>query len=954
MMLDNGFRLITLGRLTLLRPDGTEETSLVTRRRKLALLTLLALSPRPLTRDRLTATFWGDQDDDRARHSLADTLSHLRRVLGKDAVTLRQEEVSLAPDLPLRVDALEFRAAVAAKDPVGACALYAGGFLDGVHISGAADFDDWASREREQLTRSFAEAARAATTIHAAAHDHEALAEAAARWLAAEPLSDEAAVRLLEGRAGAATPAALARGVAEFERLALRLKRDFELGPGPRTCALAAKLREELARVAPPHQSAPMAGSASPPVPPATAPVPATRGRGWHLPAAIAATALAVLALVVVSHQPPAGPRHRPVIALAQLRITHPDARYDWLAAGLPQMITADLSRSSAIDVVAPERVRELRARASQGDDPLSPTALADLGRRLGADWVVTGALTPADTGLVLELDLVEVARVRQAQVIVANARDPLTLADGAAAHLLSSLNATGPGPHLAAVETASLEAYQHYVTAEDALQEGRGAEAKTELDRAVALDSGFASAVLERLAVARSDGDWALAARLQQVFERHAARASPWDRATEALDRSLHAGERERSEGLGRALVAQFPSDPRAYADLAEVYVNHGRWDAADTVLLRELELDSLALEAGQGPCAPCVAYGGLVDVRVTRGDLAGATKAAFRWVGLQPELPVAWDHLATALSFSGRFDEAIEAAQRALTLSRQETDYQDRTVRTMLMARRYASVDSALALWHRRGGRALRGPGEDLTALSLREHGEYRAALASMNAARAHDPAVGAGLDFMRANTLVRLGNPRAAADVMAGIVRAGPRRVTNGDEARAQAWHWAIKASALAAAGDTVALAAIADSIDRVAQLSYYGRDWRLPSAVRGMIAMRGGRWRIAVDDLQAARWGVAGWTQVNVLLGDAYLRLGAPDSALAVFRAAYGAPLDAMGRYEPRSELDYAMARAFVAAGRKDSARAYVDRLREAWKQADPEVRARLDALIQAAR
>ena len=952
MLLDNGFRLITLGRLTLLRPDGTEETSLVTRRRKLALLTLLALSPRPLTRDRLTATFWGDQDDDRARHSLADTLSHLRRVLGKDAVTLRQEEVSLAPDLPLIVDALEFRSAIAAKDPVRACAQYAGAFLDGVHISGAADFDDWASRERERLTSSFAEAARAATAIHAAAHDDVAQAETAARWLGAEPLSDEAAVHLLKGRAGPGTPAALARAVAEFDRLALRLKRDLELGPGPRACALVAELREELARAAPPHEPAPAAGAAGPPVPRGTAPV-APR-RGWQLPAAISTAALAVLALVVVTRRPTGGPHHRPVIALAQVHTTRPDAHFDWLAAGLPQMIAADLSRSSAIDVVAPERVRELRARASQGDDPLSPAALADLGRRLGADWVVTGALTPADTGFVLELDLVDVARARQSQVIVANARDPLALADGAAARLLGSLDATGSGPHLAAVETGSLEAYQHYVTAVSALQEGHKAQAQIELDRAVALDSGFVSAVLERLAMAHGDGDWGLADRLQQVFERHADRASAWDRATEALDRSLHAGERERSEGLGQALVAQFPNDPRAYADLADVYVNHGRWDAADTVLLRELTLDSLALEAGTGPCAPCVAYGGLVDVRVTRGDLKGATKAAFRWVGLQPELPVAWDHLATALSFSGRFDEAEKAAQRALTLSRQESDYQDRTARTLLMARRYASIDSALALWHRRGESALRESGEDLTALSLREHGQYRAALASMDRARMLDPAIGTGLDFMRANTLVRLGRPREAAEVIARVIRAGTPRVSNGDEARAHAWHWALKASALAAAGDTVALAAIADSIDQVAQLSYYGRDWRLPSAVRGMIAVRGGRWQAAVDDLQAARWGVAGWTEVNALLGEAYLKLGNADSALAVVRAAYGVPLDAMGRYEPRSELDYDMARGLISPGSRDSAIVYVQRLQEAWKHADPDVRSRLSALAKATR
>ncbi|HSC59392.1 MAG TPA: BTAD domain-containing putative transcriptional regulator, partial [Gemmatimonadales bacterium] len=939
--------LITLGRLALLRPDGTEESSLVTRRRKLAVLTLLALSRRPFTRDRLTALFWGEQDDDRARHSLADTLSHLRRILGKDAITLRQEEIALGPGIPLVVDAQEFRAAVAAKDPIRACALYTGPFLEGVHVPDAADFDDWASREREQLARAFAEAAAAATTLHAASGAHAAQAETAARWLAAEPLSDDAAVALLAGLAGPATPAALARAVAEFDRLAGRLKRDFELGPGPRARAMAERLRAELATAAPPTDEPrpPVSGSTADPVRPT---------RRWPLAAAAGAAVLAVAALVVVTRSPrPAAARPRPVLALAQVRTTRPGAPEGWLSDGLPQMIAADLSRSSAVDVVAPERVRELRARASQGDDPLSPAAVADLGRRLGADWVVTGALTPADTALILELDVVDVARARLARVIVASAPEPLALADGAAARLLSFLNATGPGPHLASVETASVEAYQHYVTGENALQEGRVADAQAEFDRAVALDSGFVSAVLARLAMARGGDDWPLVDRLQRLFERHASRASDWDRASEAVERSMHAGERDRSEALGRALVAAFPTDPRAYALLADTYVNHGRWDAADTVLQRELALDSLALEAGSGPCAPCVGYGGLVAVRVTRGALPDAVKAAFRWVGLQPDLPVAWDNLSTALSYGGRFDEAIEAEERALALSRNESGYQDRMVRTLLMARHYAAVDSALAVWRRIGGPELRGSEEDISAIYLRERGRYRAALAEMDSVRMVDPAIGKGLDLMRSNTLTRLGRPRQAAAVMTPIIRSVPERVTNGDEARARAWHWALKAAALSAAGDTVALAAIGDSIDRVARLSYYGRDWLLPAAVQGMIAYDGGRWQAAVDALQHARWGVAGWTEVNALLGEAYLKLGNADSAIAVFRAGYAAPLDAMGRYEPRSELDYGMARGFLAAGRRDSAEAYIGRLQEAWSDADPEVRARLQALVASA-
>lgn len=948
MLPDNTFRLITLGRLTLLRPDGTEEASLVTRRRKLAVLTLLALSPRPLTRDRLAGLFWGEQDDDKARHSLADTLSHLRRILGKEAITLRQEEVALAETAPLAVDVREFRAALAAHDPARAAALYGGPFLDGVYVDRSPEFDDWASRERDRLAREFAQAAKEACAADRDAGSDSRRAETALRWLGAEPLSDDAAVHLIEARSAAGTPEALVAAVGEFDRLAATLKRDYTLGPGPRSTALAAELRTRLAAQAPPRPtppgvSMPIAASGSP-----KAHVAAPVRRRWAIGAAALAAVLAVGALVMVWRSGTAE-HPRPVIAVAQIQAITPGDQGAWLADGLPQMISADLSHSSAVDVVAPERIRQLRVRAAKTADPLAPAALADLGHRLGADWVVTGALTARDTTLALELDLVDVASTRLRRVLSLQGRDPFALANAATARLLEILNATGPGPHLAGSETSSLEAYQHYVAGERDLQEHRDGDAQRELDAAIALDSGFISAVTVRLAMARDQGDEPAVTRLQRVFERFASRASDWDRTSEEFERSLLAGERDRSEALGRQLVEQFPKDPRAYALLAEAYGNHGRWDAADSVMRRELALDSLALEAGTGPCTPCVGYGGLVTVRVTRGDLAGAQKAAFRWVGLQPDLPLAWDNLTTALSFEQRFPEAITAAERAVALSGGAATYQENLVRTMLMARRYGSVDSALARWRTSRDPELHTDAGDIGALALRERGRYLAAEAAMDGAIRARAKLGEVLQFLRVDNLIRLGRPRDGAARMAEIIRAEEPRPLTAEEARARAWHWALKAAALYADSDTVALAAVADSIGKVAQRSYYGRDWRLPDAVRGMIASRAGRWPDAVADFQRSRWGIAGWNEVNVWLARAYLALDRPDSALTVLRQAYAAPLDAMGRYQPRSELDYEMARAFVEAGERDSARTYVARLRQAWDSADAEPRGRLAEL-----
>jgi hypothetical protein len=55
-----------------------------------------------------------------------------------------------------------------------------------------------------------------------------------------------------------------------------------------------------------------------------------------------------------------------------------------------------------------------------------------------------------------------------------------------------------------------------------------------------------------------------------------------------------------------------------------------------------------------------------------------------------------------------------------------------------------------------------------------------------------------------------------------------------------------------------------------------------------------------------------------------------------------------PPDAMGRYEPRAELDLLMAQEFRAAGQRDSSLVYAGYVRKAWQHAEPEALARLAA------
>jgi len=151
----------------------------------------------------------------------------------------------------------------------------------------------------------------------------------------------------------------------------------------------------------------------------------------------------------------------------------------------------------------------------------------------------------------------------------------------------------------------------------------------------------------------------------------------------------------------------------------------------------------------------------------------------------------------------------------------------------------------------------------------------------------------------------------------------------------------------ADALAEHADLRTLSALADSIERVGTRSSYGRDWRLHHHVRGLIAACSGDMELAERELhQAKRVSAANWTRSVLELAKVQLACSRPLDAVVTLRSAYAAHPVAMGRYLPRTEIDFWMAVAFRHAGQMDSASVYSAFVRRAWASADPDVRAML--------
>jgi DNA-binding SARP family transcriptional activator len=247
--------LRTFGGLAVQRA-GTALDPVNAQRKALALLAVLASAgTRGIGRDKLMLLLWPESDADRARGALKQMLHTLRRQLSRPDAILGTAELRLNPEL-IESDLMRFRTALEAGDLKAAVALYHGPFLDGVHLDGAPEFDEWLEQQRAELERGYHEALE---RLACAAEGEGELERAAAWWRrlqAADPLNGRVALRLMQALEASGDRAAALRHARVHELL---LREELGIAPDPTVAALAERLRSSAAAPPPLGASAPTA-----------------------------------------------------------------------------------------------------------------------------------------------------------------------------------------------------------------------------------------------------------------------------------------------------------------------------------------------------------------------------------------------------------------------------------------------------------------------------------------------------------------------------------------------------------------------------------------------------------------------------------------------------------------------------------------------------------------------
>ena len=929
-------QLLTLGRVRLIAADGQE--SAAAQPKRMALLAYLALASArgSARRDALLALFWPELGDEEGRRALRQGLHYLRRALGEDVFVGEGDELRVR-DGTVVCDAVELERLLDEGQSERALALYHGDFLEGFHVDDvASEYEEWVERTRARLRR---RAAAGAWTAAEGAEREGTVAHAlelARRACELEPDQEAGWRRLMSlherlgDRAGA---------LRAYDELATRLAREFESAPAPETTALAETIRRSTRAPAaasstevhagevhtgqPPVASAlsdpaatPPPGSGAPHPSPPAPPRPKQRARVLALSAVGAALLVAVGATAyVTTRDARAEPSLLDAGTLARKdRLLVADfadlASDSLLAAAVTEVLRIDLTQSPYVTVLTPRQVRTTLTRMERGADVAVDDSLArEVALRMAVKAFVTGTVAKVAGTYTVSVQLVAAQSGEPLAAYRETADDStqiIAAVDRASKRLRhrigESLRTLGDMPPLTEAATPSLAALREYTQAQHLTLAGKRSEAIAHYERAIALDSAFASAWS---ALAMAYGSIGNLGRSQEAGRRsmqYKARLPFTDRTFLEAANAYGHGDYDTAIEVYRRFLDRYPDNYRALNNLALVYRDRREFAVAESLFTAATKVDSTIANL----------YFGIGGTQLLQGKFAEARRTQDLIARRFPDNPIVLNTEVQLASAQHHWEEAERRAEALIAASAGDTSaLVDPFEALALMATTQGRLEEAERLWrtHQRLSAASGSMGRHLFGVVRR-----------------------AGIDWRYRN------QPARALAILDSSLARVP---LDSQLAADRPYDELARFNAIAGRLDRARqLAAAADANDRALDRQQIAeRGW-----TRGVIALAEGRTAEAVEQLRVAAEQHPCTICVLPDLARAYEADGKARAATTVYERYVATPW--FWRYETDAlELGPALeklAALYEAAGERDKARSARLRLVQLWRRADAEL------------
>lgn len=374
------------------------------------------------------------------------------------------------------------------------------------------------------------------------------------------------------------------------------------------------------------------------------------------------------------------------------------DPESDWLGMGLAETLTADLKKLKSVRVVSRERVQA--AARSQPAETTEAGSLAELGRKLGAKWVVAGSFQRAGNRLRITPRVVETAsgEVTATSKVDGNWEDVFALQDRVVTDLTQALELgvdSSAMERIVAPETMKLEAYELYARGRKKFHElGKNSleEARQCFEKAVSLDSHYQmaysglGATYAMRYIHRTDPDDLNRAvsYLERALELDPELGEPYPWLCYAymrqgkVEQSIQAGRRgvriqpdlvQAHYFLGAAYLVSNETDPRHFQEAADAFLRAAevdpRWEPL-WLCLAEIALNVGDYAAAERFIDRLIALGNSSER--LRQFVGGEMMGGFLWLR-RGDWPKARKSLARSLEILSAVDHMYREAFQALT---------------------------------------------------------------------------------------------------------------------------------------------------------------------------------------------------------------------------------------------------------------------------------------------
>jgi DNA-binding SARP family transcriptional activator/TolB-like protein len=543
--------------------------------RRLAFLAFLAAARgQPFSRDKLIGVLWPESTPESARHAVRDSIYVLNHVLDDAPIEVVGDALRIDP-ARCASDVAAFQTAIESGDLEQAVELYGGGFLDGLFLKGALEFEEWVREERDRYSRAYAQALEELAERASLHGDH---LQAASWWrdlVAHDPCSDRTVTRLMEALAAAGDRAEALR---QADAYAVLMRETFDAAPDETVMELVGRLREEPAKRT-------RTGGAETVLKPRGDTAAWISRRRWSS-AAVVAVILGFAAWYIGLKDDGPGPERAPGIpavrSIAVLPFNVQGENIEFLREGMVDLLSRNVDIFSGVRAV-PSRTVLARWHETGTNGPTDLARALDVARSIGAHYAVTGSVLARQNELLIRGEVFDLqGSTKLGDAVAEGSPDSLLMiVDRLSLGLLSPLLIPSTGgrrwPGLASVTTSSPAALRAFLEGERLFRAAEYQSAIEAYERAVDTDSTFA---LAHYRLADAFG-WTTGSRDSRDSARLAARYA--DRLPEREARLMEAMHFAQ-EGLNlewietlREAIRRHPLDAEAWYWLGEAYFHVG-----------------------------------------------------------------------------------------------------------------------------------------------------------------------------------------------------------------------------------------------------------------------------------------------------------------------------------------------------------------------------------------